>query len=355
MPPRGTLVEIATLAAGLQARRAVEDRARRADAIARTGRRAAAAAHDLRNELTRALLHAARDGDGDAGEVVAALGAARELAQSALHADPGLHDAARPDLVDLRGVLVEEARAASTSARVPRDGAPELRVKCPNDLAVLAEPSALGRALRNLITNGLEASARGPRAPGRVEVVAERGAADAAGFGVRVTVRDDGDGVPPEHLACFLEDRLLAGRAEHAGPSHGKPASTGLGTASLRLALEALGAPFRIESAAGRGASASLRLRAAPAARPVVVVDPDVRRGVRRASELFEADGEIAWVVARSSAALALLSRDHVRRVECVRGLADPTRRAALARACGRQRVPLRWLDGATAAVAAAC
>ncbi|MEM1449624.1 MAG: ATP-binding protein [Planctomycetota bacterium] len=367
LPTRSTLEEVAALAAGQHARRDLARRAAQANEVAGQGRRAAAAAHDLRNELTRALLHAARGEDGDASEVVDALAAARELAQGALHGGATSTDGpsdrrsaiARPSTVPLRALLVEEARAASASARIPDDAPPRLRVRCPEDLGVLAEPGALGRAVRNLTTNALESSARRRArardgAPGTVELSAVCVDRTRAGFDVEVTVTDDGVGLDRDALARLLDD----GRAsddDATAHAHGRPVSTGLGTASLRLALEALASPFRMTSRLDGGAAATIGLRPAQVGRlPAVVVDADVRRGARRAAAIESEEERLAWVVARADAARHLASRSLVERIECMPALADVEGRAALARACDRQRIELRWLalDAAPATLA---
>lgn len=351
LPPRRALNEVAALAAGQHARKELGQRLAGAGAVARQGRQAAAAAHDLRNELTRALLHAARGKEGDAAEVVGALAAARELAQTALHTDPGLSAAARPEHVSLRALLVEESGAASASARVPAGAGPRLRVRCARDLVVLAEPSALGRAVRNLITNALESAARGRNRPGSVDVIAERASATPAGFDVRIRVADDGVGLNSGALRRILEPGPALTNDALAS-DHGKPESTGLGTASLRVALETLGSPFRMTSCPGDGATAEISLRGAPVQPPVLVIDPDVRRGLRRVRALEREHGETGWVLARTAAAHALASPDLIARIECVAALGDVEGRSALQRICKRQRVALVWRSTPERAIA---
>jgi len=342
LPPRRALNEVAALAAGQHARKELGQRLAGAGAVARQGRQAAAAAHDLRNELTRALLHAARGSEGDAAEVVGELAAARELAQTSLHTDPGLSSAPRPEHVSLRALLVEESGAAGASARVPDGAGPRLRVRCARDLVVLAEPSALGRAVRNLATNALESAARGRNRPGSVDVIAERVDATPAGFDVRIRVIDDGVGLDSGALRSILEP-VPAPVRDGLASDHGKPESTGLGTASLRVALETLGSPFRMASAPGDGATAEIALRGAPAGLPVLVIDPDVRRGLRRVRALERERGETGWVLARTAAALGLASPELITRIECVAALGDVEGRSALRRVCKRQRVTLVW------------
>ncbi|MEM9801036.1 MAG: ATP-binding protein [Planctomycetota bacterium] len=344
-PAPAALDEIADLAAGLQRRREAREELRRARRLARQGAAAAAAAHDVRNELTRALLHAARGEDGDSEEVVVALRAARDLAHSTLGDGSGAVPAPRPARVPLRPLLVEESRAAGASARSGSVNAPRLRIKCDEELVALADPDALARAVRNVVTNALEAAADCGGGGGSVEVVAETvHPSSAAGFDVVVRVRDGGAGLAPTALARFLDGGAAPRREAAQRADSGQPESTGLGTMSLRLALETLGAPLGVASSPGNGTTVELLLRSASGVPPVLVVDPDARRALRRVREIA-LDGGTAWTLCRAEAVRPLASPDVVQRVECVTSLGDPRRRAELQRLCARRRVPIVWRD----------
>lgn len=282
LPSRPALGQIGALAEALVKRlddkrlhRAALDRARGA-------RRIGAAAHDLRNELTRAMLLVERDGAQDRAELIRALRGARDLAHGALS---GRGPGAAPALaeVHLRTLLTEACSAAAAAARgAGSAGAtPPIRLRCPKALTALANAGSLDRALRNVIVNAVEATVR-RGGGGDVRVEARRDAPfddvhPEAGFDLCIAITDSGAGMPPGELAHFLHPRAASDR----GAVGDELESTGLGTASLQLALEIGGIPLQVQSAPGRGTTVTLRLRSA---RPrEVIVDPDIRRGRRRA------------------------------------------------------------------------
>lgn len=321
LPTRRTLEEVAALAAALHARRKDRAALELAQDRARGARRALAAAHDLRNELTRALLFEARsrqesrEADGSAtaarGELERALRAARDLAQEALRSGDGSNFARPLEDLPLRTTLVHECRAASEAARIEPDATPRLRLRAPADLRVLVRPRSFERAIRNLVTNALEAAARRRGARGTVSVWAEPLDAEtrdpeierrlAAGFTWTLAVEDDGAGIDPERLHRFLdappaEERALA-RGMH-------PASTGLGTASLAVALEESGLPIRVRSREGSGTRIDLALRELPDEPVRIIIDRDLRRGPRRQQE--RGGAAAAWWIANEDAAALL-------------------------------------------------
>lgn len=350
LPPRRALLEVGTLAAAMGARRAARERLRRAERAAAQGRNAAAAAHDLRNELTRAVLHAKRDADGDPERVLEALESARDLAQTALAA--GDADVARslPRPVRLRELLVGEAQAALAAARGGGDQGPGLKVRCPKELQVLAPPRALSRALRNLLTNALEAAARRREGPGTVTLEARRLAEEARGLDVEIAVGDDGVGMGRAALNAFLDGGASSGQG--AVPTHparpdDKPGSTGLGTASLRLALSETGARLRVRSAPDAGTVACVDLRAVGGGSTTVVIDGDARRAAATAERLERSGREAVWVYSSGRGALRAIRAGAVAEVFSAVEQLDPEVRADLAVTCREAKVPLTWLSNA--------
>ena len=114
------------------------------------------------------------------------------------------------------------------------------RVECslePPDVVVLADPRYLRRALINLLAN---ASKYGPRGSTiRVGAVMRDGR-------VRVSVEDEGPGIPPDQLAGVFE-RFYRVRANHEEPG------VGLGLAIVKGIIEAHDGGIGVESEVGRG------------------------------------------------------------------------------------------------------
>ena len=347
LPPRRTLLEVGSLAAAMGARRAARERLRRAERAAAQGRNAAAAAHDLRNELTRAVLYATRDGEDDGGRVLEALSSARELAQAALGAESSQR-VPRPTLIKLKELLLEEAKAATAAARGGVSGPPALRVRCKGSLYILAPRNAMARAIRNLLTNALEAASRGANSPGSVTVeVDQRGAAER-GLDLDVVVADDGDGMAPAALRVFLDGGLGGRRPDPRPtglPGAGTPQSTGLGTASLRLALSEAGAGLRVQSAAGLGTRACIGIRSASAeGDPVILIDGDPRRARLRTDRLAQETAAKVWVFDTAVGALGTIRAGRAAAVHCAIEMARPDLRAELAQACAAGGVSLSWV-----------
>lgn len=105
----------------------------------------------------------------------------------------------------------------------------------------------IGQVLRNLIDNALKYGKPG----GPVELTIE---AAATGW-VLVTVRDEGDGIPPEHLPRVTERfyRADTSRSRAAG-------GTGLGLSIVKHIIERHRGRFDIDSRPGAGTTASMML-----------------------------------------------------------------------------------------------
>jgi signal transduction histidine kinase len=104
-----------------------------------------------------------------------------------------------------------------------------------------ADPAQLRRVLGNLIANALAHTAKG----GTVGV--EAGPTPG---GVRITVRDDGEGIPPELLPRVFE-RFVKGASS---------TGSGLGLAIVRDLVEAHGGTVAAESTVGVGTSIQVSL-----------------------------------------------------------------------------------------------
>jgi len=197
---RRALVALADLLAGLCATREQGAAARTARRERDIGRRVASLSHDLRNQLTLAILQVERVRDRsdsvagllDGLDVLEnVLCAARDLCSGTLADEP---PAPKKRLV-LRSILIEEARAAAALSRNGRQVS--LAVRCPTDLRLLADLPTLARLVRNLLLNAVKASADG----GAVRIETCR-VETAPGAGTRVTVQMAG--APPEDRPAVL-------------------------------------------------------------------------------------------------------------------------------------------------------
>ena len=120
---------------------------------------------------------------------------------------------------------------------------------------VTTDGERLRRILDALVDNALKYTPDG----GRVELVTLPG----PDGGAVVEVRDNGPGIPREHLARIFERfyRVDKARSRELG-------GTGLGLAIVRHLAEGMGASVAVESELGQGACFSVRLPAGPAEGP---------------------------------------------------------------------------------------
>ena len=111
--------------------------------------------------------------------------------------------------------------------------AQNLHLQVATELQVVADPQSLDQIIQNLVSNARDAM--GPTGTLRVS-------AQARPEGVRLEVRDDGPGIPPQHMANLFEPFFTT-----------KPSGTGLGLATVRnLVLQNHGA-IQVESGPGQG------------------------------------------------------------------------------------------------------
>lgn len=108
------------------------------------------------------------------------------------------------------------------------------------DLRVLADPQSLDQILQNLVSNAREAM--GPTGTLRIQATPSVGHA-------RLEVRDDGPGIPPEHMASLFEPFFTT-----------KPSGTGLGLATVRNLMLQNHGTIHVESGAGQGTAFILEL-----------------------------------------------------------------------------------------------
>ena len=141
------------------------------------------------------------------------------------------------DRCDL-GAMAEELVSGMESLR----GAVVLTADVPAEpVVVMADPDLLRRVVQNLVGNALKAVPGG----GSVCVIVEPGTES-----VRVTVRDNGHGVPPEHREKIFEK---FGQVGGASRRYGQ--STGLGLTFCKLAVHAHGGRIGVDSEEGKGSA----------------------------------------------------------------------------------------------------
>jgi two-component system phosphate regulon sensor histidine kinase PhoR len=137
-------------------------------------------------------------------------------------------------------VQVCEAKAAAKKIAV--------ELNCPEDLRAQINPPLLEQALVNLVDNAVKFSEPG----GVVQVEARR-----EGPQVIIRVRDQGPGIPPEHLPRIFERfyRVDAGRSRAVGGS-------GLGLAIVKHIALAHGGKVAVTSSPGQETIFSLQVQA---------------------------------------------------------------------------------------------
>jgi PAS domain S-box-containing protein len=152
--------------------------------------------------------------------------------------------------VDMRPVdLVETARAALQDLEATFPEAPSVVTLPRSTLTLRADAELLRRVLANVIENALKY--RDVRRPPRVTIEAER-----AGSEVKVRIRDNGVGIPPEHRETVF--RLFS--RLHAQEAHG---GSGMGLAVVRRAMELMGGSVAVSEHSGPGTTFLLRFPSA--------------------------------------------------------------------------------------------
>ena len=215
--------------------------------------RADTAAHDIRNQLSLALLRLERLESGDKSgmdDLRGALRAGRSMCNAFLEGGGGSAD------VLLRPVLEEEVKAALYSA-----GRTSLRVglRCGSMLKAHVQELAVRRFVQNALLNAIAA------APDESRLVVEVSSA-RPGL-LELSIADSGPGMD----SARVEAAYTSGRSGRG--------STGLGSDSLLLAARDLGSMLTVETAPGHGTRTSVSLRAVRADRPAsVVLDGDPLR-----------------------------------------------------------------------------
>jgi two-component system phosphate regulon sensor histidine kinase PhoR len=143
-----------------------------------------------------------------------------------------------------------------------RDRGVDINVAAPSEpLVVLAERDELIRALENLVENALKYGAAGKR----VDITLARGQTRAGAPEARITVRDFGPGIAPEHLPRLTERFYRVDVSDSRAQG-----GTGLGLALVKHVLNRHGGRLSIESTLGAGAAFTMHLPLSSAEPPPV-------------------------------------------------------------------------------------
>jgi two-component system phosphate regulon sensor histidine kinase PhoR len=143
-----------------------------------------------------------------------------------------------------------------------RDRGVDIKVSAPQEVLVaLGERDELIRALENLVENALKYGAAGKR----VDITLARGQTRAGTPEARITVRDFGPGIAPEHLPRLTERFYRVDVSDSRAQG-----GTGLGLALVKHVLNRHAGRLSIESTLGAGAAFTMHLPLSSAEAPSV-------------------------------------------------------------------------------------
>jgi two-component system phosphate regulon sensor histidine kinase PhoR len=141
---------------------------------------------------------------------------------------------------------------------------------------IIGDADQLTQVFQNLVDNAIKYGR--PHTKVRIAAQRARKAGDAAPSLVAVSVADEGEGIPREHLPRLTERfyRVDAGRSRQLG-------GTGLGLAIVKHIINRHRGTLKVDSEAGRGTTFTVYLAAAPTA---VAAQPTPRAAGSRHSPL---------------------------------------------------------------------
>jgi len=223
------------------------ERATQRETLAALGEYAASIAHEVRNPITSVRLDLERAADRLEAEDPSSVLVRRAIAEldrldTSVSGALGLARSGRLDLaeIDLRepieaAMYASQPRFADRQATVQPDG------EWPDEpMVVCADAGAVEQLVLNLLLNAADALGEGGQA--RVGI-------QETGEAIRITVRDDGEGMPPDRLARVFEPLFST-----------RPEGTGLGLPIARRIARAHGGELRLESGPGSGTVAIVTL-----------------------------------------------------------------------------------------------
>jgi signal transduction histidine kinase len=142
--------------------------------------------------------------------------------------------------MDINGAVAEIIE--SMRAEGERNGISVDAQQAPGTLVIEGDRFALGRVVRNLITNAIQATQPG----GRVTIATGR-----AGDRVEISVTDTGSGIPADRLAAIFDDFVTTKRR-----------GLGLGLAISKRIVEQLDGTIDVQSEVGQGTAFTMRFPA---------------------------------------------------------------------------------------------
>ena len=151
-------------------------------------------------------------------------------------------------------VAVASLLAAARSSCLPRatERGMAIELDCPDELVAEVNAALLEQAVLNLIDNAIKYS--GAERPIHVQATAEA-IPGQAGLSLVISIRDEGNGIPAEHLPRLFERfyRVDKGRSRQVG-------GTGLGLSIVKHIVQAHGGTIAVVSERGQGSTFTMKL-----------------------------------------------------------------------------------------------
>ena len=248
----------------------------------------AAASHDLLQPLHAARLFTAamidRDPRNDlGGKIDASLGAVESLLDALLDISKLDAGAFQPEKRAFALQPLFESLATAFAPTAARNGV-EL-VIAPTAAFVDTDPAFLRRILQNLLSNALRYG-RSEGRPARVLLGCRR-----AGDSLRIEVRDNGPGIPPDKQAVIF-DEFVRLQPEDEGPREER--GLGLGLAIVDRIARMLDLPVSLASAPGKGSTFAVTVprAASVAAAPSAAPSPQPMPSIEAESFVLCLDNE---------------------------------------------------------------